>query len=207
MLARYEALITLLPQWAQAILDVGCGDGYLLYLISCVRPHTLLCGADSDFLGVSLASEQLRKHNRALPLIRATAYRLPVQSSSFDAVLMADVIEHLDDPDLALREVCRVLRDKGALLLSTPNRQPDMEWDRLHVREYDAAELESLLKEHFLEVQVSACWPMWWIRRYRAPPIRRRLIRALCRLGYNPFLKTTSSPSAGYGQLIVKCTK
>ena len=207
LLARYEALVRMLPKNTQSILDVGCGDGYLLYLVSRKHPHFILYGVDDDPIGITLAREQLQKHKCISSLTHASVYHLPFQSASFDTVFMADMIEHLGEPDIALQEVCRILRNKGVLLLSTPNRQPDMKWDRLHVREYDVAELENQLKKYYSKVQVMACWPMWWFRKYKAGGIKRQLINTLCRFGYNPFLKKTSFPSVDYGQLIVRCTK
>ncbi|ODS40452.1 hypothetical protein BEH94_05955 [Candidatus Altiarchaeales archaeon WOR_SM1_SCG] len=207
LVARYEALMKMLPHQAQTILDVGCGDGYLIYLASCKHAHIHLYGVDEDTLAVNLAKEELKKHNCKSSIYCANVYHLPFQSTSFDAVLMADVIEHLDEQDRALKEVCRILRDDGILLLTTPNRQPYMKWDKLHVREYNAYELKILLKKYFSNVQVTSCWPMWWVHHYKAGGIKRQLINALCRIGYNPFLKNASSPTVDYGQLIARCMK
>lgn len=54
--------------------------------------------------------------------VRGTAFRLPLQSSSIDLVLMAEVLEHLPQPKAAVSEVMRVLRPGGVCLVSTPPR-------------------------------------------------------------------------------------
>jgi SAM-dependent methyltransferase len=64
-----------------------------------------------------------RARARGLVGIRAAADGpgLPFAGECFDVVVMSEVIEHLVDPDLALREARRVLAPGGTLLLSTPN--------------------------------------------------------------------------------------
>lgn len=207
LLSRYEALARLTPMQAKSVLDVGCGDGYLLYAIACQCPDLKLHGVDNEPLGVRLAREQLRKYECEASLTESSAYSLPFDDSSFDVVFMADAIEHLEQPEKALQEVERVLKKEGTFLVSTPNQQPDIVWDRLHVREFNAAELNGLLADYFSEVQVTACWPMWWMKQWMAGGRKQQVINTLCRLGYNPFLKTTYSPSVNYGQLLAKCVK
>jgi len=50
-----------------------------------------------------------------------TIFDLPIKNESFDAVILAEVIEHLYDAQKVLREVNRVLRCGGNLYLTTPN--------------------------------------------------------------------------------------
>lgn len=47
--------------------------------------------------------------------------KLPINSGSLDAVVCADVIEHIDQPDIALREICRVLKPCGNVILVVPS--------------------------------------------------------------------------------------
>ena len=55
---------------------------------------------------------------------------MPFEKSSFDAVIAGDVIEHLENPSRFLREVSRVLKDGGRLIISTP--QANDWWVTLH---------------------------------------------------------------------------
>ncbi len=83
-------------------LDVGCGLGML------------------GWIGVNGAvGIDIRKGGAVT--IRATAESLPFQDSVFDLVFAGEVLEHLDRPGQALREWVRVLRSKGAMVISTPN--------------------------------------------------------------------------------------
>ena len=56
------------------------------------------------------------------PLVAASADRLPWPDASFATVVADSVIEHCDDPLAAIRELRRVLRPGGRLVLWSPNR-------------------------------------------------------------------------------------
>jgi ubiquinone/menaquinone biosynthesis C-methylase UbiE len=53
--------------------------------------------------------------------IQGDAHYLPFRDAQFNRVYIFEVIEHLEHPSLALKEIRRVLRPKGYLVLSTPN--------------------------------------------------------------------------------------
>ncbi|WP_204106186.1 MULTISPECIES: methyltransferase domain-containing protein [Spirulina sp. CCY15215] len=210
LLSRYQVLARMMPSKTtknQSVLDIGCGDGYLLYAIACKNPGIQLYGIDSESLGISLAEEQLKKHNYSASLVQGSAYSLPFSSSSFDVITNADVIEHLEDPEKSLQEMQRVLRNRGLLLLSTPNRHPNMKWDERHIYEFDPIELRKMLEKYFSKVEITACWPIWWVWQWKEGGQKRKLINSLCRLGINPFLFSTHQPTIEYGQLIAKCIK
>lgn len=53
--------------------------------------------------------------------ILASVYNLPFKDKTFDKAYFYEVIEHLDNPKKALREIRRILKDNGILHLSTPS--------------------------------------------------------------------------------------
>jgi len=53
--------------------------------------------------------------------VDVSSMNLPFESQTFDIVYMGEVIEHLVDPDFAIKDVRRVLKPSGSLILSTPN--------------------------------------------------------------------------------------
>lgn len=205
--ARYQALIDLLPASTSSVLDVGCGDGYLLYLAALKTNNVALHGIDDNQLAIDLAKKKLQDHGLYASLTVASAYSLPFEDQSFNAVLNADVIEHLKDADNLLKEIKRVLKPGGLLLLSTPHRQSNSMWDKYHIREFDADEISTLCGSYFTKVNVHGCWPMWWFEQFKVGGYRRRIINLITRLGFNPFLFRTDAPNADYGQLIVRCIK
>lgn len=207
LVARYAALLRLVPAKTRRLLDVGCGDGYLMHLLLDGQGRTIY-GVDTDRTGVRLAQQQLARHHpQRWSVLVASADRLPVSDAAFDIVTLADVIEHLEQPEAILVEVARALRPGGALLISTPNRQPNHVWDPRHVQEFTPDTLRMLLEPHFAEVTLTACWPMRWFTRWKAGPWWRRLIVGLARLGRNPFAESTDHPSLGYGQLLAVCRR
>jgi|TARA_B100000315_G_scaffold181404_1_gene170287 2-polyprenyl-3-methyl-5-hydroxy-6-metoxy-1,4-benzoquinol methylase len=208
LVSRYEDLIRLVPINASRVLDVGTGDGYLIYLLINKLKHSIINGIDSESTGLKLAKEQLlTKGITNINLEEQSVYELEYDSNLFDLVTMADVIEHLEHDEFAVKEISRVLKTNGVLLLSTPNRMSSGKWDKRHVHEYDAFELTKLLKGNFRQVEIIATWPMWMINLYRKRGKIRRIFQILCILGFNPFSFKTASPSQQYGQLIARCIK
>ncbi len=103
----------------QVLLDVGTGRGEML-AVAADRGARLALGVEYAAAAVTLTQETLRARavdGRAHVLL-ADARRLPLPAASVDMVTMLDVIEHLTptELDLALREVCRVLRPGGILV-------------------------------------------------------------------------------------------
>lgn len=87
------------------VLDVGCG----------ARPYekTFFSGA-SKYIGTDYLSDRSR------PDVISSALQLPFQDSVFDSVVCTEVLEHVPDPLLALKEMRRVLKPGGTLLLTVP---------------------------------------------------------------------------------------
>jgi SAM-dependent methyltransferase len=95
------------------VLDVGCGTGFVLERL---LDHFDAWGLEPD------ASVRARASDRAAPRIRAgsTFDHSAVAPGSFDAVLLLDVLEHLDDDAEGLRSVLPLLRPGGVVLLTVP---------------------------------------------------------------------------------------
>jgi SAM-dependent methyltransferase len=86
-------------------------------------------------------------------------FELPFPDDKFDLVTSFQVLEHVPDPLAYLREMARVTRPGGKVILATPNAairlDPGMTpWNRFHLREYTASELRDLLVGVFPQVRV-----------------------------------------------------
>ncbi len=98
------------------LLDAGCGDGRFLGMVRESFPEVRLAGADYSAVEVAAAAD------RGFEVAQANfESELPFADGEFSVVNLAQVIEHLRDPDRLLEEIYRVLRPGGHLVLSTPN--------------------------------------------------------------------------------------
>jgi len=95
------------------VLDAGCGSGRLFTYD--------LRGRASLIVGVDLSSDVAQNPNIDRPL-QASLTALPFASETFDLVICKHVLEHLAEPEPAFRELGRILRPQGRLLVLTPNR-------------------------------------------------------------------------------------
>jgi 2-polyprenyl-6-hydroxyphenyl methylase / 3-demethylubiquinone-9 3-methyltransferase len=103
-----------------AILDVGCGGGFL---------SNLLARQGYKVTGVDLSPESLKvardhDHTRSVKYELADAYHLPYPDESFDAVTAMDFLEHVERPQDVINEFARVLRPQGLFFFHTFNRNP-----------------------------------------------------------------------------------
>lgn len=95
------------------VLDVGCADRWIERRISSVSQYI---GLDYPPTGAVLYG--------AKPDVFGTADALPYRTGSIDAVVMLEVLEHLEHPEATIREISRVLKEEGLLLLSVPFMYP-----------------------------------------------------------------------------------
>lgn len=94
---------------APAVLDLGCGSSRIL---------RDLPGA----VGVDIGFRKLRYMRRyGLPLVQGTIFSLPFLDSSFDVIVCSEVIEHIPAGDDPFKEMARVHRPGGILVLGTPD--------------------------------------------------------------------------------------
>ena len=93
-------------------LDIGSGWGTIYFILKKLgfESHALdlknLIDVDEDFFTIADLNE---------------SKPLPFDDSSFDSVTLVEVLEHIDNPVYLIREISRILRNKGTFVLSTPN--------------------------------------------------------------------------------------
>jgi SAM-dependent methyltransferase len=136
----------------QRVLDVACGSGFGLTMLRAARAWPLGVDYDARTLG------EIRRQQSSTRVVTADATRLPLDAASMDSVVSFETIEHVPDARALVREVRRVLRPGGRLVLSTPNREfgplERHTANRFHVREFTASELREMLSDCFEHVQV-----------------------------------------------------
>jgi ubiquinone/menaquinone biosynthesis C-methylase UbiE len=120
------------------ILDVGFGGGELL--IECERlfPQAELFGAEF----VASAVVTCRANHPAWNVVEGSATELPFEDDSVDVVISSHVLEHLTDDVAALRELARVVKPGGRIIVGVPG--PASGPNPLHERLYDVAAVRNL---------------------------------------------------------------
>lgn len=108
------------PYTGKHILDVGCGGGLLSECFA--RDGGSVVGVDPMLACCRAGSYHARLTQLSIEYARMSGEALSFASSSFDVVVAADVLEHVDDLARVVREVARVLRPGGVFLFDTINR-------------------------------------------------------------------------------------
>lgn len=196
--ARYEIVLKYVPKGK--VLDVGAGDGYLAGRLAGQCSEVI--GLEYEPTGVKIAQGMLASHAN-VTIRQGDAYQIPFEDSTFEGLVMADVIEHLDHPEKAVAEMARVTAENGVALITTPHWRSDRVWDHRHVKEYTADELRTLMETGFQDVKLVFCWPRKWSDLYRTR-IGWRVLRILGRMGFNPF-QNQSDTADGYCQILAIC--
>lgn len=102
------------------VLEVGCGTGNLSMLAKRLNPAADVTGIDPDPKALARARRKAQRSSVVVRFDLAYAEQLPFPDASFDRVLSALMLHHLDSRAKvsALREVCRVLEPGGSLHLA-----------------------------------------------------------------------------------------
>lgn len=99
------------------VLDAGCGAGAdLVALASRVSPECHLVGLDASEVLLSRAAERTNGCLERCSLIRGDITKIPCQDDTFDAGRIDRVLQHLREPEAAIRELARVLKPGGVLV-------------------------------------------------------------------------------------------
>lgn len=113
-------------------LDVGCGS----------KPYEKYFSAN-EYIGLEIETTIHAEKNKADFFYDGKVF--PFDSCSFDSVVTNQVLEHVFEPDVFLKEIHRVLKPNGKLLLTVP-----FVWDE-HEQPYDFARYSSFGLKHLLE--------------------------------------------------------
>lgn len=143
------------------VLDIGCGVGDNLKQVQ--REH-----GNVRFSGLEYSQRSLERAKKALPndvdLRLGSAVEIPFSAEYADMVMCIEVLEHIPDEHQALREIFRVLKRDGHLILSVPYRRwfPSYYTCMGHIRHYTRTGLERLLAEKgFSVVEWLPNYPRW----------------------------------------------
>jgi len=130
------------------VLEIGCGEGYGMALLG---PKADSYKAVDKYLpkikpleiGDSVSFEQMN-----LPPLKG------MEANSFDQIFSFQVIEHIEDDELFVAEMHRVLKPGGKAIITTPNIKMSLTRNPWHIREYTVDGLETLMSKYFPKVEM-----------------------------------------------------
>jgi len=162
-----------------SFLDVGCGFGESLLGVP-IEWH--LYGLDYSRHNVEAAKAILKE--RAV-IKQGGIYEIPFETSSMDVCCCLEVLEHIEDDDRALKEIYRVLKPRGLLILSVPFTYywPQYKSRIGHYRHYNRESLKSLLKQNgFSNLVYLPNYPHWNLKYSRQYVLTRILCLTIGRV-------------------------
>lgn len=136
------------------VLEIGCGWG---------RGLELLTKAADHYTGIDKNTDLIAALSKAYPDATFIAANIPpltgrdsvpLADNTFDFIVTFQVIEHIENDELFIKEAHRVLKPGGKLLLTTVNKTFSLTRNPWHVREYTANELKGLLAKHFRTIKM-----------------------------------------------------
>lgn len=118
-------------------LEIGCSDGLLEEKLQ--KRFTSLTGIDANSSDIEIALNSRIKNARFLV---ADAEKLPFKGNSFDRIICSEVLEHVDDDAAAVKEMHRVLKADGKIIITVPQKNYPFTFDPVN------AVLEALSGRH-----------------------------------------------------------
>lgn len=131
------------------VLDIACGEGYGSNLLAASADHVI--GVDIDLPTIKHASIKYKRDN--LSFVQGAIEKIPFETESFDLVVSFETLEHTTQHIRTIKELKRVLKPGGLLLISTPDKKAYSDIpgynNPFHKKELYQAEFEKLLSDHF----------------------------------------------------------
>ena len=159
------------------MLDIGCGPGF--FLAEAKAQGWRVQGVD-----LSAWAKQNAHERFGIDVFQGDLAQANFQDKSFDVIVMNDVIEHLEDPKKALREVRRILKNDGVIYISTPDiesvlsRALRAKWwgiNKYHLYYFSRKTLEKMFSEAGLKSIRYGSYPRvfswkYWTKRLETYP-------------------------------------
>lgn len=148
------------------VLDLGCGNGYYSRLLSQLPVKLKITGIDSYVDAIEDAKTKVSE--KKVTFIVGDAEKIPFPKNYFDKIIMSEIIEHVNRDAKVLKEARRVLKEKGILVLTTPNKDYPFLWDPVN-----------WILEHFFNFHIkSGFFAGIWnqhLRLYKSEVLRKKM--------------------------------
>lgn len=151
-LHRYAIAQTLAKD--KKVLDIACGEGYGSNHIAKFAKEVK--GVDISDIDISKAIDKYKKDN--LEFVVGSILDIPFGDKTFDMIVSYETLEHLAEHEVILKEVNRVLKPGGLLIISTPNKlnysDKKSYKNPFHVKELYPEEFKLLVGKYFSNIQM-----------------------------------------------------
>lgn len=131
------------------VLDIASGEGYGSFVLA--KTANFVYGVDISEEAITYAKIKYRKDN--LEFRVGNTSKIPLDSNSVDIVVSFETIEHHDQHDEMMREIKRVLKKDGKLIISSPNKKyysdENNTTNHFHIKELYEDEFKMLLNNYF----------------------------------------------------------
>lgn len=174
------------------VLDAGCGSGSLLFKLSGFGCNTFGIEQSKEYVEILRKRTKNFTQSNIRSIKQGSVADIPFPDKSFDAVVSAEVLEHVKDDTQAILEFYRVLRHGGVCIVSVP-ASPSL-WDFTdewagHLRRYTREDLINLFEKKGFVVEDVRFWGFPFVRLYH-------------RLIYLPHVKNKTSGIDSSGDAI-----
>lgn len=151
-LARYQFAKNFVA--GKVVYSLACGVGYGEYLLAREGGAKKVVGIDNSEEAIAYAKKNYQTPN--LIFKKEDALSTSLEDNLAEAIISFETIEHVVDDEKFLRELRRLLKPNGLLIISTPNKASSFKnllarrsFNVFHLREYKKGELEKILTKYF----------------------------------------------------------
>lgn len=188
------------PQKGERIVDLGCGTGYYLFLLSNLGIKFNLTGFDYDKRVIKEAEDLLS--DKEIRFKIGDLHKIPFKNYEFDKAVMSEVLEHVENDKKVLQEIYKILKPNGILVISVPSISYPFLWDPInyilqhffnthiksgflsglwsgHLRLYDKLDLKNKFEEAGFKIEKIEELTFWCL------PFNHYLVNIVARLLYD----------------------
>lgn len=129
------------------VLELGCGEG---------RGIDIILKKSKSYTAIDKILEVTKRLSLKYPEEKFISSSFPpfnnIHDNSFDTIVSFQVIEHINNDNLFIEEIYRILKPGGKVLISTPNIEMTLTRNPWHIREYTSSQLQDLSSKFFNKI-------------------------------------------------------
>ena len=131
------------------VVDIACGSGYGTSLLA--KKAKKVYGVDIDKKTIQYATKNYGADN--IEFLVGDGEKIPIDDGMADIVVTFETIEHIKNYKKFIKEIKRILKPDGLMIISTPNDLEFAEGNHYHLHEFKYNELIKLIKKDFKNIQ------------------------------------------------------